>query len=119
MSYDIQLVDPVSKETLLLDNVHDMKGGTYALGGTAEAWLNITYNYAKYFYDHIDEEDGIRSIYGKTGFDSIPILEKAIAKLGNDVDDDYWKPTEGNAKKSLLQLVALAKLRPDGVWDGD
>lgn len=32
---------------------------------------------------------------------------------------NYWDATEGNAKRALLQLVALAKLRPDGVWDGD
>ena len=35
------------------------------------------------------------------------------------VDDDYWKSTEGNAKRSLIQLLTLAKLRPDGIWDGD
>ena len=54
-----------------------------------------------------------------TGAESIPVLEKAIAPLGDDVDDDYWKSTEGNAKQALLQLVALAKMRPDGVWNGD
>jgi hypothetical protein len=54
-----------------------------------------------------------------TGADSIPILEKAIAQLGDDVDEDYWEPTEGNAKRALSQLLALAKMRPDGVWTGD
>ena len=49
--------------------------------------------------------------------DSIPVLEKGIAQLGNDVDDNYWEPTEGNAKKALYGLLALAKLRPDGVWE--
>jgi hypothetical protein len=43
----------------------------------------------------------------------------AIAKLNDDVDQNYWKPTEGNAKKALTQLLALAKMRPDGVWRGD
>lgn len=37
----------------------------------------------------------------------------------DDVDTDYWKPTEGNAKRALLQLLAMAKIRPDGIWDGD
>jgi hypothetical protein len=31
--------------------------------------------------------------------------------------NDYWKATEGNAKRALCQLVALAQLRPDGVWN--
>ncbi len=32
MSYDISLVDPVTKETLELDAPHQIRGGTYALG---------------------------------------------------------------------------------------
>lgn len=119
MSYDIELLDPVTKETIILDAPHDMRGGTYALGGTDQAWLNVTYNYGKHYYRVIGEH-GIRTIYGKTGAESIPILERAVAALGDDVDpDDYWNPTEGNAKRALLQLLALARLRPDGVWAGD
>ena len=45
MSYDISLVDPVTKEQLYSDVAHDMRGGTYALGGTTELWLNITWNW--------------------------------------------------------------------------
>lgn len=30
-----------------------------------------------------------------------------------------WEPTEGNAKRALLQLLAMARMRPDGVWNGD
>ena len=40
-------------------------------------------------------------------------------RLADDVSEDYWEATEGNAKRAILQLVALAKMRPDGVWDGD
>ena len=32
---------------------------------------------------------------------------------------DYWHATEGNAKRALYGLLAFAKMRPDGVWDGD
>lgn len=95
-------------------------GGTYAIGGTTELWLNVTYNYAQFYYrDDVFGEKGIRTIYGMTGAESIPILKKAIAALGDDVDDDYWKPTEGNAKLPLTQLLAFAQMRPDGVWAGD
>ena len=119
MSYDIWLNDPVTGEQLHSESKHDLHGGTYALGGTTQLWINITYNYAPYFYEHIDEEEGIRSLYGKVAATTIPILQEVIGKLGDDVDDNYWEPTEGNAKRALTQLLALAYLRPDGVWDGD
>ncbi len=118
MSYDIDLKDPVSKETIHFDTIHHMRGGTYAMGGTTEASLNITYNYSKHYY-RVFGEKGIRTIYGMTGAESIPVLQRAAEQLGDDVDEDYWSPTEGNAKRPLFQLIAMAQLRPDGVWDGD
>lgn len=134
MSYDISLLDPLTRNVLELDQPHHMRGGTYVLGGTTEAHLNVTYNYARHYerifggeqpesrFDLIfggTKRSGIRSIYGKTGAESIPLLDAAIAKLGDDVSDDYWAPTEGNAKRALIQLRALAAMRPDGVWSGD
>lgn len=120
MSYDIELQDPITKETLQLDAPHHMRGGTYAVGGTTEARLNVTYNYALHFRKVFGEgETGIRCLYGMTGAESIKVLENAIAELGDDTDENYWKPTEGNAKRALTQLLALAKMRPDGVWAGD
>lgn len=118
MSYDIRLKHPVTDETLELDEPHQMKGGTCQAGGTTECWLNVTYNYSNHYYRTMGEE-GIRSIYGKTGAESIPVLMSAIAQLGDDSSADYWESTEGNAKNALWQLVALARMRPDGVWDGD
>lgn len=118
MSYDIRLCDPVTRETLLTGFPHDMRGGTYQLGGTRELWLNVTYNYAKH-YARVFDGGGIRDIYGMTGAESIPILEEAASKLGDDATDRYWDATEGNAKRPLLQLAAMARIRPDGIWDGD
>lgn len=121
MSYDISLCDPVTHETLEVDDTHFVAGGTRTIGGTKELWLNITYNYGNQFRrDDVLGRKGIRSIYGKTGAESIPILEKAISALGDDVDNsDYWNATEGNAKRALYGLLAFAKMRPDGVWEGD
>jgi len=121
MSYDISLCDPVTHETIEVDDMHFVAGGTRSIGGTKELWLNITYNYGKHFRrDDVLGGKGIRSIYGKTGAESIPMLEKAISALGDDVDDsDYWNATEGNAKRALYGLLTFAKMRPDGVWDGD
>lgn len=118
MSYDIELCDPVTKQVLHTEQKHHMAGGTYASGGTTELHLNVTYNYGRCYYPIMGEK-GIRTIYGKTGAESIPILQDAISKLGDDVDPDYWKPTEGNAKRALCQLLAMAQMRPDGVWQGD
>ena len=118
MSYDITLNDPVTKKTIEIADAHFMRGGTYAIGGTNRLWLNITYNYCN-FYCRVIGENGIRTIYGMSGAESIPILEKAISALGDDVHPDYWEPTEGNAKQPLFQLLAMAKMRPDGIWDGD
>lgn len=120
MSYDIHLNDPVTKKTLELDEPHFMRGGTYAIGGTKKLCLNITYNYAWIFCrPEVLGENGIRTIYGLNGAESIPLLKKAIEALSDEVDPDYWKATEGNVKKTLYQLLSMAQMRPDGVWDGD
>lgn len=140
MSYDISLIDPVSKETLCAEFEHEMTGGTYAVGGTKELWLNVTYNYADWYYKPgvfgptKEESKGIRTIYGMSGAESIPVLQKAISALkamAEDISDEerrqceeqgatgYWMPTRDNAIRPLYQLVAMAMIRPDGVWDGD
>lgn len=117
MSYDIRLKDP-GGGTHEFPESHRIHGGTYAMGGTREAWLNVTYNYGGHFSRVLD--GGIRSIYGMTAKDSIPVLEKAIAKLGDDISDDYWEATEGNARMALMGLQALAVASPGNcVWDGD
>lgn len=178
MSYDIYLKDPVTEETAEVPG-HLMRGGTYMADYHPEsgtftpalntgANLNITYNYGHYYYE-VYKEDGIRAIYGKSGLDSIPILEGMIAHLekkykkkgewittkrnktiyydenGNEIDgmiafiekitpvrkediefevsegdtSDYWLDTVANAIRPLYRLIALAKMRPDCIWDGD
>lgn len=177
MSYDIYLKDPVTNEVAEVPG-HLMIGGTYKADyhpetGTftpalnTEAHLNITYNYAPYYRD-VYPDNGIRTIYGMSGVDSISVLETLIEKIrdkyyvngqwlkstrekqiffdkaGNEIDfyevlhggieyqekeievevdegstDDYWEATAANAIRPLYQLIALAKMRPDGIWDGD
>lgn len=123
MSYDIYLRDPVSKEVIELQEPHHIQGGTYQLGGSKELWLNITYNYSKFY--HLHNEEDIRIIYGKTGQESIKILEEMAKKIYDvygpdpETSKDYWEPLPGNAVRPLLQLIIFATMRPDGVWDGD
>mgnify|MGYP003307087421 CR=1 FL=1 len=196
MSYDIELKDPVTKETIEIVDAHFMQGGTYQIGGTNQLWLNITYNYSHYYYEATDGDPrfahdevscvyadgregpietryGIRGIYGKTGAESVPMLEDMIERIkekyqkngswistkrkvmkyydecGTEIDfgdyldnslhhrgkgfskreeeiivnegpnSNYWQDTAANAIRPLLQLIAFAKMRPDGIWDGD
>jgi hypothetical protein len=137
MSYDIELVDPVTLATLELDAPHHMRGGTYQVGGCPRAHLNVTYNYSEHLCrvfvsldvprpkapDWMREAGepvhGICTIYGLTGAESLPLLDRAIGMLGDETDPDYWKPAEGNVKRALMQLRALAVMRPDGLWEGD
>lgn len=112
-----------------------MTGGTYVIGGTREAWLNITCNYTRWYCRaDVFGEKGIRAIYDMSGVDSIPVLEKAIKALENATDNlsdeeikkferggatGYWMPTRENAIKPLYQLLSMAKMRPDAIWEGD
>jgi hypothetical protein len=123
MGYGLTLVHPVTRETLELDTPHQMRGSTYAIGGDTRLSLSVTYNYANRYYPLIPETEDARgslwALHGMSAVDSIPILERAISLLGDDVSDDYWEATEGNAKVALVQLLTMAKLRPDGVWEVD
>ena len=117
MSYDIELKDRVTGKTLEVSENHFMTGGTYAVGGTRELWLNITYNYAHYYYEATDGDPrfahdeisayyadgtngpvetkyGIRGIYGKTGAESIPMLQDMIRRIEEKYKKDgEWTTT--------------------------
>lgn len=130
MSYDIRLIDHTTHKVLEAENPHFMQGGTFCPGGTKELWLNITYNYAAVLCkvlqrDVIDQSNGQRTtlvgldaINGIYAAETISMLRKAINSLSDEgANESYWHPTEGNVKKALIQLKALADMRPDGVWE--
>jgi hypothetical protein len=97
MSYDIGYY---TKETW--ENEHDERkyiqvAPFEAEGGTVRAELvdgklvpatiadcdtNITYNYSKFYVEHIDSESGIRWLNGKSGAEVKERLESAIRALG-------------------------------------
>jgi len=108
MNYNIALRDPISNNILRLHNGDQM----------CEATLSITYNYSKYF-ERLFGESGIRKIYGLRGYDSIPILEKAISELNNYSEKDWWEPTEDGVKIALKHLLILAVTWPSGIWFGN
>jgi len=45
--------------------------------------------------------------------------EEIIVDRYEGSDENYWNPTAANAIKPLWQLIALARMRPDCIWDGD
>ena len=116
MSYDVYLNERGSGEVIHFDHPHLMIGGTYEAiyeESTGEfypkpitkAHLNITYNYSKYYYDAAEGDErflvlkengemdngGIRGIYGKTGFDSIPMLNDMILRIKDKyTSGDDW-----------------------------
>lgn len=90
-------------------------GGTYPVGGTTEAELNITYNYGKYYW--LCFEGGLRWLHGKQAGVTIERLERAVRLLGTTQDFDYWKPTPGNCGHALNILLGWARLHPNAVWE--
>ena len=124
MSYDIRIKRKDGTVVELRDR-HAIIGGTYALGGTTEAWLNVTYNYGRIFRRLLGDE-GIRVIYGMNIKDARPILANAAASLGNvGPDADYWKACDGNVRKAIMNLIELTDRalsdypNDEMLWDGD
>ena len=124
MSHDIR-IKRKDGTVVELKERHVITGGTYALGGTTEAWLNITYNYWRIFH-RLFGEDGITTIYGMNVKDARTILVGAVARLGvAEPDENYWKACDGNAKKALAGLIELTDRAlsdyPDDemFWEGD
>lgn len=108
MSYDIQFTDPKTDEVALLDTPHNIAGGTYAVGGTREAWVNVTYNYSPIFGKVLGEL-GIKVIQGKTGKEIRMLLITAIDRLDkNDKSTNYWDACENNAREALKGVLYLA-----------
>ena len=95
------------------------EGGSPPLGGSLEAAMDITYNYSQFFYSTIDGKEGIRWLYGKSGFECGQRLNKAIWKLGTWQDEDYWESTPGNAGHALSVLLQWASQHPDAIFRGD
>jgi hypothetical protein len=112
MSWDISLETP---EGQALQVAHPGEGGTYALGGSNEADLNVTYNYSEvtrlvsfHFRDNL---------HGKQAAWTIRELERVVRLLGDrPYEKDYWAPTPGNAGLACAVLLSWAVQHPEGIW---
>lgn len=102
------------------------EGGTYRVGGTDEAELNVTYNYGGRFREAWEAVGGQfggigdgtlgKMIGEKRAADVLPFLKAAVERLGTQPDADYWQPTEGNAGRALAILASWAEQHPDAVF---
>lgn len=101
------------------------EGGTYVLGGSDEADLNITYNYGWFYWKCLDKKAGLKWLNGKLAKDCIGKLEKTIKELGtnrykrDNEYPDYWAPTPGNAGYALNILLKWAKMNPEAKFKVD
>jgi len=111
MSYDARLA--YGDETARVP-LHS-EGGTYALGGSYCAELNVTYNYGPILDAHLT--GGLRGLNGEFACHTIFELGNAVIALGVVRDPDYWACTEGNVGHALNVLLGWARLHPDAVWE--
>ena len=112
MSYDIYIIDPETNETRWLDKPNPVTGGTRAVGGTDEAWLNVTYNYSPHYYKLWGH--GLGRFHGMKVSEVKPKLEAGVVELGCEMSEDYWAGTQGNAGAALADLLTLFGLCEDG-----
>lgn len=116
MGYDLSLVD---QDGNVVQVSRHEEGGTYLIGGTTDASISITYNYATFFRNALDEELGIRYLYDRPAGECIERLESAIDVLGTEQDEDYWAKTQGNAGHILKILALWAEQHPNAEYIGD
>lgn len=127
MGYDIYVKNRDGK-TVMLKNKHMVTGGTYAVGGTDEAWISITYNYAPHYYRLWPRTDGgdapksafhemftghsggIRSLYGRPIAEVVEMLSRGCETLKGEPDGDYWRGSEGNAREALFRLKLICEM---------
>ena len=112
MSFDVRLKDKEG-ETVKVD-AHE-EGGTYALGGTPKAELNVTYNYSKVLNEVWGEGTGF--LDGKKAGRVTKLLRDTVTVLGTEQDEDYWKATEGNVGYALSVLLKWAEQYPDATFE--
>jgi hypothetical protein len=93
-----------------------VEGGTYTPGGCHNAEINITYNYSRWYYLHLDTDSGLRWLNGKPAHRTIQRLRYAIGMLGTQRSDDYWNGSPGNAGYTLGMLLSWAEQHPNGEW---
>lgn len=109
MSWWIYLNNPETGATY--DVEAHTEGGTYAVNGTPNTEVNVTYNYGCMF--------AFRDLHGKTARETLPVMAGFLEAWGHlkPYKADYWAPTPGNVAQAVRLLRDWAVAFPDGVWD--
>jgi len=125
MGWDLSLhkknTETGEAESCYVEVPHNLKGGTYVVGGTRELWMQVTHNYNDFLAEAL-QESSLDCLQGKTVKETLPLLETAVQVLSQKYNNPmpserYWDATAGNALKALQDLVDLAKLAPlDATW---
>lgn len=121
MSYDINIVDPTTGETIETTDPHHIAGGTYQVGGTTRLWLNITYNYSPFYYraetlgastaeSEIIESGGMYSLEDLT----IPEARERVLRAINALRDEDID-THGNAYQPV-EIFDGSMLHASSYW---
>lgn len=127
MSYSVEIVDPNTKCIIEIDHKHDIKGGTYCLGGTNRLELNITYNYSAFYQrpevlgaseqekaehdeEWISDHTGIRRLSGMEVGAASFLLLKAIKELRLLHLDEDGEPYDMESQYSVDTLKKLKEL---------
>lgn len=116
MSWDVVLEDADGGR---VEVERHTEGGIHAVGGTAYAELNITFNYAYFYYHEIDPIDGLRWLDDKQAIETLEVLREAVATLGETPHPDcqnYWCGSTGRAGKALSTLLEWAEANPEATW---
>ena len=92
------------------------EGGTQVMDGNDVAELNVTYNYSGLFQAAFDGIHFVEALDGKRAQEVVPLLERAVERLGDKPDGDYWAKTEGNAGHALSVLLGWARQHPQAVF---
>jgi len=108
VSWDINIIDPLTGETRVLREKHALRGAVYALGGTRLAELTITANYSPYYRKIWGQELG--ELDGKPLREVKPLFREAVIALGTLRAPSYWTPTSGNAGSAMQTLLNLCEL---------
>jgi len=107
--YGMQGVDSLS----VLENMISIIINKYKENDT---WI-ITKRTKTIYYDKEGNELENMLVFLKQ---KVPATEEIIEYEVNEGEtSDYWLPTAANALRPLYQLIALAKMRPECIWDGD
>ena len=112
MSFDISIINPETGEVRTCDEAHDLRGGNYTVGGTTQAWLNVTYNYSP-FYSGLGAK-GLEGLDGQTVAEARQRVADTVTFLGiNPFSGSYWEATPGNAGAAMHDLLTLMGLCAD------